>query len=75
MAGNRAGGLKAAQANKLRHGANFYAKIGRIGGKVSKTGGFGSKEVGPDGLTGKERARTAGAVGGRKSRRSSNKIN
>lgn len=36
MAGTKAGGLKAAQTNKAKHGADFYAKIGAKGGKISK---------------------------------------
>ena len=37
MAGNREGGLKAAAKNKARD-PDFYAKIGRKGGKISKRG-------------------------------------
>lgn len=40
MAGNHEGGLKAAQTNKAKHGANFYAKIGARGGANGTTGGF-----------------------------------
>ena len=69
MAGNVAGGKRAAVTNKSRHGDSFYSDIGKIGGKLGKTGGFGSKKVGADGKTGAERASEAGAVGGRKSRR------
>lgn len=32
MAGTRVGGLKAAKANKKRHGEDFYTRIGRRGG-------------------------------------------
>ena len=39
------------------------------GGKIGNTGGFASNVIGNDGLTGYERARVAGAIGGRKSRR------
>lgn len=35
MAGTKEGGKKAAATNKKIHGANFYAKIGRKGGKKS----------------------------------------
>ena len=38
MAGNLIGGLKAAQSNKERHGADFYKKIGSKGGKLGTTG-------------------------------------
>lgn len=59
MAGTREGGLKAAQKN-LAQDPNFYAKIGKIGGSRSTTGGFAANQ---------ELARIAGAKGGRKSRR------
>ena len=61
MAGTKAGGKKAAQTNKTRHGADFYAKIGRKGGSVvGSKGGFAANP---------ELARIAGAKGGRISRR------
>ena len=56
MAGTKAGGLKAAQKNLARD-PNFYAKIGRKGGK---NGGFAANPA---------LARIAGAKGGRISRR------
>lgn len=70
MSGTKAGGMKAALTNKSRHGSDFYARIGAVGGKKGDTGGFASDAVGTDGLTGRERARIAGARGGRVSRRS-----
>lgn len=60
MAGTKAGGIKAAQTNKDKHGADFYAKIGAKGGKLGRTGGFAANP---------ELARIAGAKGGRISRR------
>lgn len=69
MAGNKLGGLKAAAKTKEMYGDDFYARIGSIGGRKGRTGGFGSHKVGQDGLTGPQRARVAGAVGGTKSRR------
>lgn len=69
MPGSRIGGLKAAQTNKERFGKDWYAKIGAIGGRNGHSGGFGSDVVGKDGLTGKERAKVAGAKGGAKSKR------
>lgn len=70
MSGTRAGGLKAAATNKKRNGEDFFARIGKKGGSViGKTGGFASDKTGKDGLTGRERARIAGAIGGRKSSR------
>lgn len=59
MPGTRAGGLKAAQKN-LEKNKNFYAEIGRKGGKNGRTGGFAANP---------ELARIAGAKGGRISRR------
>lgn len=69
MAGTKEGGRKARETNYLRHGANFYANIGRRGGQNGNTGGFASEEIGKDGLTGKERAKIAGAKGGSISKR------
>lgn len=69
MSGTREGGLKAAATNKMIHGENFYSSIGKIGGKSSNTGGFASLVVGEDGLTGRQRARIAGAKGGSVSKR------
>lgn len=69
MPGTYAGGRKAAATNKQRYGEGFYGQIGSIGGKRGTSGGFASTIVGDDGLTGKERARVAGRLGGLKSRR------
>lgn len=60
MAGTKAGGVKAAAANKAKHGADFYARIGAKGGRNGSTGGFAAN---------RELARIAGAKGGRISRR------
>jgi general stress protein YciG len=68
MAGTKAGGLKAKMKN-LAKDPDFYAKIGKRGGENGRTGGFASAVVGDDGMTGAERARIAGAKGGRISRR------
>lgn len=69
MAGTKKGGEAAAKTNKGKYGEDYYARIGSQGGKASGTGGFASDVVGEDGLTGRERARIAGAMGGRKSKR------
>lgn len=74
MSGTKAGGLKAAATNKKKHGSDFYARIGAKGGRNGTTGGFGSTRVGKDGLTGPERARIAGAIGGFISKRGPAKI-
>ena len=60
MAGTKEGGVKAALTNKNRHGKDFYAQIGAKGGRNGHTGGFAAN---------RDLARTAGAKGGRKSRR------
>lgn len=60
MAGTKAGGVKAAQTNKVRHGSDFYAKIGAKGGQNGNTGGFAAN---------RELARIAGRKGGQISRR------
>ncbi len=60
MAGTKMGGQAAASTNKTKYGADFYAKIGAMGGKKGKTGGF---------FANRELARLAGAKGGRISRR------
>ena len=61
MAGTKEGGKAAASTNKNKYGKDFYAKIGAMGGKKGKTGGF---------YANRELARLAGAKGGRISRRS-----
>lgn len=69
MGGNRTGGLKAKATNMEKFGPDFYREIGRKGGKAGHTGGFASFVVGSDGMTGWQRARIAGARGGKRSRR------
>ncbi len=61
IAGTKAGGAKAAATNKAKYGADYYAKIGQMGGQNSYTGGFAANP---------ELARIAGRKGGRISRRS-----
>ena len=69
MSGNISGGVRAAKTNKKKYGRDFYQRIGALGGTKSRNCGFASDVVGEDGLTGFERARTAGSLGGRKSKR------
>lgn len=69
MAGSRIGGLKAAETNKRLYGKDWYARIGKIGGRNGHSGGFSSTEVGKDGLTGPERAKKCGAIGGKLGKR------
>lgn len=60
MSGTKIGGVKAAITNKEKHGKDFYARIGRKGGKNDHTGGFAANV---------ELAREAGRKGGKKSKR------
>jgi general stress protein YciG len=60
MAGTKAGGKKAAATNKKKFGADFYVKLGALGGRASNTGGF---------YADRDLARRAGEIGGRNSRR------
>lgn len=66
MAGTKAGGFKASLTNKIRYGNDFYANIGRQGGKNGHTGGFASNI---------ELAREAGRKGGKISKRGPAKKN
>lgn len=63
MSGTVKGGQLAAKKNKEKHGPDFYARIGRIGGKRGRTGGFAA------GASGRKRASYYGAIGGAISRR------
>lgn len=58
--GTKEGGRKAAETNRKRHGADFYARIGAKGGRNGHTGGFASNP---------ELAKKAGRKGGKKSTR------
>jgi uncharacterized protein len=60
MAGTAKGGQKAAATNKSKYGKDFYARIGAMGGKLGRTGGF---------YANRDLAREAGRRGGRLSRR------
>lgn len=62
MAGTREGGLKAAETNRKKYGADFYARNGRKGGQNGHTGGFAANRA---------LARVAGRIGGLKSKRGS----
>ena len=74
MPGTKIGGAKACATNKKKFGPDFYERIGAMGGKKGKTGGFASDVVGVDGLTGRERASTVGRKGGLKSRRGKGRL-
>lgn len=65
MSGTREGGLKCAATNKLKHGDDFYKRIGAKGGKVKNPNkGFGSNH---------ERAVAAGYKGYNQKTKSKNK--
>ncbi len=66
MAGTKAGGQKAAATNKAKYGKDFYAEIGRKGGRNGHTGGFAANPA---------LAKIAGAKGGRVSKRGKAKKN
>lgn len=62
MSGTRAGGLKCAATNKLKHGDDFYKQIGSQGGSA--------KHKAPRWFeTHPELAKKAGAIGGKRSSR------
>lgn len=69
MAGTIEGGRAAAETIKKKYGVGYYSKIGARGGKKSRNGGFASMLLDSNGLTGPQRAITAGAKGGSISRR------
>jgi hypothetical protein len=60
MAGTVEGGKSAAKTNMTKYGKDFYSRIGAIGGRKGRTGGF---------FANRDLARIAGAKGGRISRR------
>lgn len=68
MAGTIDGGRAAAKTNKELYGEDYYARIGAMGGRKSRNGGFGQGEAG------RERARKYGAIGGRISRKGKQSI-
>lgn len=66
MGGTKAGGKKAAATNMNKYGSDFYAEIGRKGGRNGHTGGFAANP---------ELAREAGRKGGKISKRGPAKKN
>lgn len=60
MAGTTEGGRKASKKTLANHGKDFYKRIGAIGGRRGRTGGF---------FANRELARIAGSIGGSRSRR------
>lgn len=64
MAGTKLGAQKARATIISRHGADFYKRIGAIGGQNGHTGGF---------FADRELARRAGRIGGMRSKRGPSK--
>jgi general stress protein YciG len=60
MSGTREGGLAATQTNRLKHGPDFYARLGKLGGAAGRGHKFAHGKVDPA---------VAGKLGGRKSRK------
>lgn len=66
MPGTKRGGRKAVQTIKNLHGADFYSRIGKLGGKAGNTGGFHAMTH--------EQVSAAGKLGGTLSRRGKSKL-
>lgn len=60
MAGTQAGGKAAGKSNMEKYGADYYARIGALGGSAGRTGGF---------YANRKLASMAGRLGGAMSRR------
>lgn len=75
MENNKAGGIKFVQTMIEKYGSyeafrqSMRERASRGGSVKGTNGGFASSKVGNDGLTGYERARVAGAIGGARSKR------
>lgn len=68
MAGTKESAKKG-RDTRLARDPDFYRNIGRKNAGIPKpTSGFGSQKIGKDGLTGEQRAKKVGSIGGRKSR-------
>ena len=65
MAGSKAGGKRAAQTNKERHGEDFYQRIGKLSNASWEKNGRKPRGFAAN----PERARAAGRKGGATSRR------
>lgn len=61
MSGTRSGGIKASETNKKKYGKDFYANIGRKGGKACVPKGFALMDI--------EKIKNAGKKGGTISKR------
>lgn len=71
MVQTKAGGIKYRQTMINKFGSEeawkeYLRSLAKKGGANGKTGGFASKKIGKDGLTGPMRAALAGAIGGKR---------
>lgn len=66
MAGTKDGGAKARETNKTLYGKDYYSRIGQVGGKKGKTGGFWYQKYVANNV---EMVRESGRKGGEISRR------
>lgn len=75
MAGSIIGGQKARDTNIKRHGADYYVKLGALGGKRGTTGGFATRITCTCDLIPQDHyiVNCAGKKGGSKSKRGSKK--
>lgn len=65
MGNTKAGGRKVSATIRAKYGDDFWQKAGAQGGLAKcKKKGFASDKVGADGLTGRQRAKKVGAIGG-----------
>jgi general stress protein YciG len=60
VSGTIDGSRRAAETSKARHGADWFKRIGQLGGQISRGGGFAKNP---------ELARTAGSKGGKATRK------
>jgi hypothetical protein len=61
MSGTKAGSAKRVETQRKKYGDDFFSKNGAKGGASHHRGGFASKNIGSDGMTGPERARAVKA--------------
>ena len=78
MVQTKAGGKKYRETMIRKYGSeeawkDYLRTIGSRGGANGNTGGFASSKIGKDGLTGRMRAVLAGAIGGKKSKKTNRK--
>lgn len=70
MPGSKSGGIKARDTNYAKQGRDFYKRIGAVGGRKGRTGGFYYMKT--HGMT--ARISELGRIGGHTSRRGKRKV-